>query len=195
MTTKFELIKTASLQKIGRYSLTMEDDGSGSEDFFTDCNAIEVLEHGSTAERKEVLAAMDTSLVKTLLNVIGNVVKNKNFNKRINSQHRRLLKPYLKTYEKLLNDDIKLKDKLTLLKRSGHVYLPTFLEIIGEDIIQCTPEQPTRKTYDCPLCPKKNLKRLANHLRCVHQSSPTNSRRLLRKLRYDRKDEDSVESD
>ena len=122
-------------------------------------------------DAQAALQKMDMRGVKTLLNVIRNVIDNPDFKDCILPHHKRILKPYQNTFAKLLDDKVKLTDKRKLLQRDGEEYLPTFLEIIGNQLDDCIPRQENRKRKDCPLCGKKNLVKLSNHLADIHHLS------------------------
>ena len=149
-------------------------------------DSIQALKYGSKQDIKRVLNGMDAKLLKTLLNAMLNVLENSNFAQKINSCQRSKLKPYMKTYEKLLNKKIPLKQKFPILQKSGHKYIPTFLQILGNDAYECIPESSSslrssasRTPRDCPICGKKDLVRLANHLSQKHNITGSEKKRIL----------------
>jgi len=146
------LIKTVSLVKIGEDVTTME-----------------VLRDGSVQERKHVLSTISITLLKTLLNVIGNVLENETYEDRIIK--RQVLQRYASTYATLLDREVPLKEKKKLLQKAGYVYLPIFLEIVGDDVEEFAPKEQGRTLKDCPVpkCRSKQLKKLSNHLHDVHR--------------------------
>lgn len=105
-----------------------------------------------------------TPKLKAILNIIYNVLNNKTI--KINPKQANVLKPYQQTYKKLLNKKISLDKKKVLLRKHGHVYLPVFIDIIGEDIKHFWPKG--RRRRDCPVCGKQGLVRLSNHIKKVH---------------------------
>ena len=124
------------------------------------------------------MTQLDTRAVKTLLNVIRNVLDNTDFRKRFSSRQIKILKPYKKTYDRLLDDRVRLSDKRKLLQKEGDTYLPTFLDIIGEELEDCQPIE--RRRRDCPLCGKENLVKLSNHLADMHHLTREERRQYLR---------------
>ena len=127
---------------------------------------MELLRDGSIQERKGVLSTISAPLLKTLLNVIGNVIENETYEGRIIK--REVLRQYASTYTTLLDRRVPMKEKKKLLQKAGYVYIPIFLEIVGDDVEDFTPKEDKRKRKDCPVCNTKGLKRLPNHLRQVH---------------------------
>jgi len=126
------------------------------------------LRDGTVSERKEVLRNMNNKLLKTLVNIIGNVLENKTYKDRIIK--RKVLSKYSCTYEDLLNRGVPLHEKKKILKKAGHVYVPIFLEIVGDDTEEFAPKEQSRTLKDCPVpkCKSKRLKKLSNHLHDVH---------------------------
>ena len=143
-----------------------EDDDSiiSSED--EDEDVFGVLQEGDVKERKETLSQLDTKTIKTLLNVIMNVIVNPNLEDRILPHHKKQLKHYKSILKKLTDKKMKIEKKRKLLQRTGHAYLPIFLEIIDSDLDDCKPvsRKINRKARDCPLCDAIDLKRLPQHL-------------------------------
>ena len=60
--------------------------------------------------------------------------------------------------------------------------MPTLLEIIGDQIKTLLPQHRNKK--NCPLCDKKALVKLSNHLKQVHKLTGTDRKRLLRQQFY-----------
>ena len=141
-----------------------------------DSDLFEEIQEGNA---KEALLKLDIRDVKTLLNVIRNVIDNPDFKDCITAEHRKILKPYQNTFAKLLDDKVKLSDKRKLLQRDGAEYLPTFLEIIGDELDECIPRQIKRNRKDCPVCGKENLAKLSNHLADVHNLSKEKRKEYL----------------
>ena len=137
-------------------SIVNSEDEEVSEDFSDDDDSIEdedvfeVLQHGEAKERKEALTQLDTRDIKTLLNVIWNVLDNPDIDDRISANHRKVLKPYLTTFVKLLDKKVNVEQKRNILQKSGHIYLPIFLKIIGEDLADCVPRPPNPITTGLP---------------------------------------------
>ncbi len=52
-----------------------------------------------------------------------------------------------------------MKEKKKLLQKAGYVYIPLFLEIVGDDVEEFMPKVVNRKLKDCPLCPSRRLKK------------------------------------
>ena len=130
---------------------------------------LDVLRDGSVQERKHVLHTISITLLKTLLNVIGNVIENEAYEDRIIK--RQVLQRYASTYATLLDREVPLKEKKKLLQKAGYVYLPIFLEIVGDDVEEFIPKEQGRTLKDCPVpkCRSKQLKKLSNHLNDVHR--------------------------
>ena len=141
---------------------------------------IQKLKFGSKEDIQNVFREMDTKLLKTLLNGILNVLENDYFEQRITPSYRTKLKPYMGIYKQLLNKKIPLKQKLLILQKSGHKYIPTFLKILGDSVYECIPEGSTkRRRRDCPICGKTDLVRLSNHLSQKHNISGSEKKRIL----------------
>ena len=136
-----------------------------------------MLEELQEGDAKAILTRLDTHTVKTLLNVIRNVIDNPAFKERITTEHKNILKPYHSTFAKLLDDQVKLSTKRRLLQKDGDKYLPTFLDIIGDELNECEPIE--RKKRTCPLCKKKNLFKLSNHLADMHHLSKEERKHYL----------------
>ena len=134
----------------------------GESDGFT-------LRYGTKQEVKNILKTMDETLLKTLLNVMLNALENSDYSVNMTQKYKSKLKPYIKTYKKLLDKKIPLKKKYPMLQKAGHEYIPTFLKILVDDVYDCIPTgKGKRIPLDCPLCNKKGLVRLANHLTQKH---------------------------
>jgi len=129
---------------------------------------MDVLRDGNVSERKEVLKNMSIKLVKTLVNIIGNVVETDRYIDDIIKPE--VLSRYKSAYEDLLDIDIPLQERKKILQKAGHVYLPIFLEIVGDDAEIFEPKEVNRTLKDCPVhkCKSKQLKKLSNHLKQVH---------------------------
>ena len=109
--------------------------------------------------------------MKTLLNVIGNVIEDEAYDDRIIK--RDVLTRYGDTYTTLMDRKVPLQKKKKLLQKAGYIYLPIFLEIVGDDVDEFTPRVVNHTLKNCPLCNTKRLKRLPNHLRQVHGITDT----------------------
>jgi len=129
---------------------------------------LDLLRDGTLQERREVLATITMSQLKTLLNIIGNVLENETYADRIIK--RDVLLRYTDTYTTLLDRRVPLQTKKKLLQKAGYIYLPIFLEIVDDDVEDFIPKEVNRRLKDCPVpgCRSKRLKRLPNHLRQVH---------------------------
>ena len=129
---------------------------------------MEELREGTVSERKEVLKHMNNKLLKTLVNIIGNVLENKTYKDRIIK--RKVLSKYPCAYDNLLDKGVTLHEKKKILEKAGYIYLPIFLEIVGDDTEQFEPKEQGRTLKDCPVpkCKSKRLKKLSNHLHDVH---------------------------
>ena len=129
---------------------------------------LDVLRDGTVQEIKHVLPTISMSVLKTLLNVIGNVINNDTYEDRIIK--RKVLQRYGDTYATLMDRKVPLQKKKKLLQKAGYIYLPIFLEIVGDDVDEFVPRVVKRKLKDChvPGCRSKRLKRIANHLHDVH---------------------------
>ena len=150
---------------------------------------LEILRYGTSAERKKVLATINVPLVKTLLNIIVNVLENKIYQDQI--INRALLSRYTDTYETLLDKTVPLKVKITALQKNGQKYLPTFLEIAGDNVDKFSPKEIKRTLKDCPLCKKKRFVKLSNHLYNVHHL--TDRKELLKKAKHSEDNHDDDE--
>ena len=126
------------------------------------------LRDGTVSDRKEVLKNMNSKLLKTLVTIIGNVLETDTYNDDIIK--RKVLSKYRRAYSDLLDRDVPLYEKKKILQKAGHVYLPIFLEIVGDDVEKFEPKQQIRTLKDCPVhkCKSKQLKKLSNHLKQVH---------------------------
>ena len=129
---------------------------------------MEELREGTVSERKEVLRNMNNKLLKTLVNIIGNVLESKTYKKKIIK--RKVLSKFTCAYEDLLDRNVPLHEKKRILQKNGYIYLPIFLEIVGDDTEQFEPKEQGRTLKDCPVpkCKSKRLKKLSNHLHDVH---------------------------
>ena len=135
---------------------------------------MEQIRHGTVKEKKEAIKNITSKEVKTLINVIGNVLDDYQYDMM---DHLHVLRKFTSTFMRLLDKEIPLYRKKSMLQRQGYKYLPIFLEIIGEDLEPFEPKERKRRLKDCPVCGKERLKRLANHLREVHKI--TDRRELL----------------
>ena len=139
----------------------------------------DLLEELQEGDVKKALARLDVRTVKTLLNVIRNVIDNPTFKECITPEHKKILKPYHNTFAKLLDDQLNLSEKRKLLQKDGDKYLPTFLDIIGDELENCIPRKVNRKRKDCPVCGKENLLKLSNHLKEVHHIDGEKRKNML----------------
>ncbi len=129
-------------------------------------------------ENGDVVAVLDNltrPVLKSVVNIIGNVLNNPEFH--ISQRQKRILKPYIKSYAFLLDKKESPEAKKQLLQERGEAFLPTFLEIVGDDIRLFIPVGRTRK--DCPMCGKEDLVKLSNHLLQVHNITGEERKRLL----------------
>ena len=149
---------------------------------------MEELRDATVSERKEVLKHMNNKLLKTLVNIIGNVLETKTYKKKIIK--RKVLSKYTGAYEDLLDRGVPLYKKKNILQKAGHVYVPIFLEIVGDDVEKFEPNEVNRTLRDCPMCKSKRLKRLPNHLRQVHGITNTNELIKESKKSLDTEDDD-----
>ena len=129
---------------------------------------MEELRRGTVSERKEVLRNMNMKLLKTLVNIIGNVLETDTYEDDIIKPE--VLSKYTSAYSQLFDRDVPLQDKKKIMQKAGHVYLPIFLDIIGDDVEKFEPQEVNRTLRDCPVrgCKSKQLKKLSNHLKQVH---------------------------
>ena len=148
--------------------------------------SIELLKNGDHAEKKQILKSLNIHLLKVLLNVIYNVLTNKTYH--ISPEEKGVLKPFTSIYHKLLDKNNTLAKKKLLLQQDGDTYLPTFLEIIDEDIYSLLPKKPIRRRKKCPIC-KSVVKRLPNHLGQVHHLNKNERQEYQRDQNYDSGDE------
>ena len=111
---------------------------------------------------------MNTTLLKTLVNIIGNVLVTDTYKDDIIKPE--VLSKYKRAYSYLLDRDTPLQERKKILQKAGHVYVPIFLEIVGDDLEIFEPKEVNRKLKDCPVpgCRSKQLKKLSNHLKQVH---------------------------
>ena len=138
----------------------------------------EELQEGNA---EEALTQLDTRAVKTLLNVIRNVLDNTAFKERISRTHRKVFMRNMTILHKLMSKSRSLKRKKKILQKTGHVYLPAFLEIVGDELEDCIPRQVNRVRKDCPVCGKENLLKLSNHLSRQHGITGEKRKELLKK--------------
>lgn len=123
-----------------------------------------------------------------MMRMIREVLNNPRYH--MSESQKKTLKPHMATYETLLDKKIPLERKQALLEKSGHLFLPTFREIYKTPVY--------RVPKDCPICNRKQLKRLANHLAQVHHLSGRERYRVLRDVRhglsrdYDQRDQVSA---
>jgi len=136
--------------------------------------------------------------------MIREVLSNPHYH--MNEAQKKTLKPHVATYETLLDKKIPLERKQALLKKSGHRFLPTFREIYKTQRSNHNTAKTQRSNHntayrvpkDCPVCNRKQLKRLANHLAQVHHLSARERYRVLRDVRhginrdYDQRDQVSA---
>lgn len=116
------------------------------------------------------------------LNVIANVLHNSALRNRINERHTRVIDQHKDTFKTLLDKEVELDRKISLLRQHEHLFMPTLLEIIGDQIKDLLPQHRNKK--NCPLCDKKALVKLSNHLKQVHKLTGTARKRLLRQHFY-----------
>ena len=116
------------------------------------------------------------------LNVIANVLHNSAFRNHINERHTRVIDQHKATFKTLLDKKVELDRKSSLLRQHGHLFMPTLLEIIGDQIKTLLPQHRNKK--NCPLCDKKALVKLSNHLKQVHKLTGTDRKRILRQQFY-----------
>ena len=133
---------------------------------------MEALEVGDVPT---VLDNLTRPVLKSIVNIIGNVLNNPEFH--ISQTQKRLLKPYISSYVFLLDKKQSPEDKKDILQEKGEAFLPTFLDIVGDDISLFIPVGRTRK--DCPKCGKEALLKLSNHLLQVHNIRGEERKRLL----------------
>ena len=157
------------------------------------CIVMDVLRDGTVSERKEVLKNVNTKLVKTLVNIIGNVVETDTYIEDIIKPE--VLSRYTSAYEDLLDRDVPLQERKKILQKAGHVYLPIFLEIVGDDVEKFEPKEVNRTLRDCPVrgCKSKQLKKLSNHLKQVHGIN--DRKELLQQAKESALDTDDDETD
>ena len=120
--------------------------------------------------------------IRVELNVIANVLNNSLFANRISESHTAVIDQHQATFKTLLDKGVALERKRTLLRQQGHLFMPTFLEIIGDQIKSLLPQHRNKK--NCPLCDTKNLIKLSNHLKQIHNLTGDNRKRLLRQHFY-----------
>ena len=144
---------------------------------------LESLQDEEEEIRKDALLELDIVTLKTLLNVMKNVLDNPAFKDSILPEHKKVLKPYLQTIAKLVDKKVTLSEKIKILQKSGHVYLPTSLEIIDDQLDNCKPKPVKRKRRDCPICDAEDLKRLPQHLSNVHGLSGHEKAKWLKKTK------------
>ena len=93
---------------------------------------------------------LDNCSLKTLLNIISNVILNPKYKDEISKEQKRLLKPHMPVFEKLLDKTVPLTEKRKILKKNEKKYIPTFLDIVGEeDLDYFKPKMQKRKRRDC----------------------------------------------
>lgn len=119
---------------------------------------METLRYGTPKQRKRVLENMKLDMLKTLINIIGHVLET-----------RRVQPRYADTFATLLDKKVSLREKMSVIRRDGHKYLPKFLKIVGKDVEIYKPKEYQRTLKDCPLCEKTALVKLSNHLFNVHK--------------------------
>ncbi len=127
-------------------------------------NVFEKIRFGTVTERRRTIRNLSIKKVKTLINIIGTIIENQDYG----SDDETILTRYTSTFRKLLDKKVPLKEKKELLQKAGHVYLPIFLNIIGPNTSNFAPKERKRVSRDCPICNSKNLKKLSNHLKQVH---------------------------
>ena len=125
-----------------------------------------------------VLDNLTRPVLKSIVNIIGNVLNNSEFH--ISQAQKRILKPYISTYTLLLDKRQSLEDKKYILQQKGAAFLPTFLDIVGDDISLFMPEKVNRSRRTCPVCGREDLLKLSNHLRQVHNITGDERRRMLK---------------
>ena len=143
-------------------------------------------------ENGEVPTVITTPVLRSIVNIIGNVLNNPSF--EMTQAQKRKLRPYITTYAILLDKDESPSVKKQLLKEKCEAFLPTFLDIVGDDIGLFT----TRTHKDCPVCGKENLLKLSNHLKQTHNITGDERKRLLKhgfNRTDDKGDEDAHEEE
>ena len=125
-------------------------------------------------ENGEVPTVFTTPVLRSIVNIIGNVLNNPAFEITPTQMH--TLRPYINDYIFLLDKDESPKAKKLLLQEKGNAFLPTFLDIVGDDINLFT----NRTRKDCPVCGKENLLKLSNHLKQVHNITGVERKHMLK---------------
>ena len=154
---------------------------------------MDVLRDGTVSERKKVLKNVNTKLLKTLVTIIGNVLETNTYKKKIIK--RKVLSKFTCAYEDLLDRKVPLHEKKRILEKTGYIYLPLFLKIVGDDTEKFEPKEVNRKLKDCPVkgCRSKRLKRISNHLNQVHGIK--NRKKWLEQAKESNIDTDDDETD
>ena len=121
-----------------------------------------------------VLVKLTIPVLRSIVNIIGNVLNNPEFH--ISPTQKRILRPYVAAYTFLLDKNESPEAKKQLLQEQGEAFLPTFLDIIGDEISLFT----ERKRKRCPVCGKEGLIKLSNHLKQMHNITGDERKQLLK---------------
>ena len=140
---------------------------------------MDALESGNV---REVLNNLTIPVLRAVVNIIGNVLHNPQF--RMTAQQKRTLKPHAATYKFLLNRKVSPEAKKRVLRKKGATFLPTFLDVVGDDLQLFLPREVNRKRKNCPVCGKKNLLKLSNHLGRVHNLKGEERKEKLQEAEY-----------
>ena len=125
-------------------------------------------------ENGEVPAVLTIPVLKAIVNIIGNVLNSPEF--EMTQAQKRTLRPYVRAFAFLLDKEESPEAKKQLLQEKGEAFLPTFLDVVGDEITLFTGR--TRK--DCPVCGKEDLLKLSNHLRQMHNIRGEERKQLLK---------------
>ena len=132
---------------------------------------MDALENGDVPT---VLLKLTTPVLRSIVNIIGNVLNNSEFT--ISPTQKRVLRPYVSSYLFLLDKKESSEAKKQLLQETGEAFLPTFLDIVGDDITLFT----ERNRKQCPVCGKEDLIKLSNHLKQKHNITGDERKHLLK---------------
>ncbi len=125
-----------------------------------------------------VLDNLTIPVLRSIVDIIGNVLNNPTF--EMTQTQKRTLRPYIPAYKFLLDKKKPREAKKRLLQEKGEAFLPTFFDIVGDDINLFVPEKVNRKRKSCPVCGKEDLLKLSNHLKQVHNITGDERRRILK---------------
>ena len=149
---------------------------------------MDALENGDV---HTVMDNLTLPVLQSIVNIIGNVLNNPTF--KITKKQKRRLIPYKTTYAFLLDKKQPPEAKKHVLQQKGEAFLPTFLDIVGDEISLFT----TRIRKSCPVCGKEDLIKLSNHLKQQHNITGEKRKQMLRNSSHiahatdDQGDEDS----